>query len=135
MKHSHYFKDVSRLSHIDVYRVLELFAVTDPCLQHAIKKLLVAGNRGVKNMDKDIQEAIDTLERWKAMRVEDGLGGVGQVDPKIEAMKLRRQYADELQRLAELPSEPITAEDPLSPTWPGKVWRAVEPADGKAAGQ
>lgn len=72
MKHQHYFKDVSGLSHVDVYRVLQLFGVTDPCLQHAIKKLLVAGNRGVKNMDKDIQEAIDTLERWQAMRVEDG---------------------------------------------------------------
>ena len=135
MKHSHYFKDVSRLSHIDVYRVLELFAVKDPCLQHAIKKLLVAGNRGVKNMDKDIQEAIDTLERWKAMRMEDGREGGGPADPAIEAMKMRGQYADNLRRPAELPSEPITAEDPLSPTWPGKVWRAVEPADGRAAGQ
>lgn len=72
MKHQHYFKDVSGLSRVDVYRVLQLFGVTDPCLQHAIKKLLVAGNRGAKNMDKDIQEAIDTLERWQAMRVEDG---------------------------------------------------------------
>ncbi len=70
-KHSHYFKDVSKLSTIDVYRVLELFGVTDPCVQHAVKKLLVAGGRGVKNMDKDIQEAIDTLQRWQAMRVED----------------------------------------------------------------
>lgn len=73
MKHQHYFKDVSGLSHVDVYRVLQLFGVTDPCLQHAIKKLLVAGNRGVKGMDKDIQEAIDALGRWQAMRVEDSL--------------------------------------------------------------
>ena len=35
--HDHYFKDVSNLKHIDVYRVLILFGVTDPCLQHAIK--------------------------------------------------------------------------------------------------
>lgn len=135
MKHSHYFKDVIHLSTIDVYRVLELFNVTDHTLGHAIKKLLVAGGRGHKDIDVDVQDAIDTLERWKAMRLEDGREGAGRVDPKIEAMKLRKQYADELQRLAELPSGPITAEDPLSPTWPGKVWRAVEPADGKAAGQ
>lgn len=71
MKHSHYFKDVAALTHVDVYRVLRLFNVADPCLQHAVKKLLVAGGRGVKDMDKDVQEAIDTLSRWQEMRRED----------------------------------------------------------------
>lgn len=72
MKHNHYFKPVAHLEHIDVYRVLSLFNVTDPCLQHAVKKLLVAGGRGAgKDEAKDIQEAIDTLERWKGMRAED----------------------------------------------------------------
>ena len=37
--------------------------MTDPCLQHAIKKLLCAGQRGVKDQAKDINEAKDTLER------------------------------------------------------------------------
>lgn len=70
--HSHYFKDVSNLSHIDVYRVLSLFNVTDPCLQHSIKKLLVAGGRGAgKDIGQDVQEALDSLERWKSMREED----------------------------------------------------------------
>lgn len=69
-KHSHYFKDVSKLDTIDVYRVLELFNVTDPCLQHAIKKLLVAGGRGHKPRDADIQEAVDTLTRWQEMQRE-----------------------------------------------------------------
>ena len=41
-KHSHYFKDVRHLQTVDVYRVLALFGVTDPCLQHAAKKILVA---------------------------------------------------------------------------------------------
>lgn len=71
MKHAHYFKDVEHLSTIDVYRVLELFGVADPCLQHAIKKLLVAGGRGHKDIDKDVGEAIDTLVRWQAMQAED----------------------------------------------------------------
>lgn len=72
-KHSHYFKDVARLEVVDVYRVLSLFGVSDPCLQHATKKLLVAGGRGAgKDIDQDVQEAIDTLERWKNMRKEDG---------------------------------------------------------------
>lgn len=71
MKHPHYFKPVAGLQYIDVYRTLQLFAVTDPCLQHAIKKLLVAGGRGAKDISQDVQEAIDTLERWNAMRKED----------------------------------------------------------------
>lgn len=70
--HSHYFKDVSKLQTVDVYRALTLFAVTDPCLQHAIKKLLVAGGRGGgKDISRDIGEAIDTLKRWQEMRAEE----------------------------------------------------------------
>lgn len=69
-KHSHYHKKCPYDS-IDVYRVLELFEVTNPCLQHAIKKLLVAGGRGSKDINKDVQEAIDTLNRWIEMRRED----------------------------------------------------------------
>ena len=74
-KHSHYFKNVRHLDGIDVYRVLELFNVTDPCLQHAIKKLLCAGGRGAKDMEQDVQEAMDTLERYQDMCREDELIG------------------------------------------------------------
>jgi len=70
-KHSHYFKSVDGLDRIDVYRVLQLYNVTDPCFQHAVKKLLVAGGRGAgKDVSKDIQEAIDTLQRWQEMQNE-----------------------------------------------------------------
>ncbi|KGX18827.1 hypothetical protein [Burkholderia pseudomallei] len=72
-KHSHYHKACPYPS-IDVYRVLELFKVTDPCIQHAVKKLLVAGGRGQKDIAKDIQESIDTLSRWQEMRAEEGRG-------------------------------------------------------------
>jgi hypothetical protein len=72
VKHSHYYKDVSKLKHIDVYRVLKLFNVTDPCLQHAIKKLLVAGGRGAgKGAEQDIREAVDSLNRALQMIAED----------------------------------------------------------------
>lgn len=70
-QHSHYFKDVTHLNEIDVYRVLDLFKVTDPCLAHAAKKILVAGGRGTKDVTKDVQEAIDTLQRWKEMQLEN----------------------------------------------------------------
>lgn len=71
-KHSHYHKDVRHLTHIDVYRVLDLFGVTDPCLQHAAKKILVAGGRGAgKDIRQDVQEAVDTLSRWQEMQDEN----------------------------------------------------------------
>lgn len=71
-KHSIYFKHVANLQVIDIYRFFELFEVTNPCLQHAIKKLVVPGLRnGGKSSDEDVQEAIDSLERWQEMRYED----------------------------------------------------------------
>jgi hypothetical protein len=72
VKHNHYHKNVKGLEYVDVYRVLNLFDVTDPCIQHAIKKLLVAGGRGAgKDIGRDVQEAIDSLERWKEMQAEN----------------------------------------------------------------
>lgn len=71
-KHGHYYKDVRHLETIDVYRVLTLFNVTDPCIQHAVEKLLVAGGRGAgKDIERDVQEAIDSLTRWQEMRAEE----------------------------------------------------------------
>jgi len=71
-EHNHYFKSVKGWEYIDVYRVLQLFDVTDPCVQHAVKKLLVAGGRGAgKDIRKDIKEAIDSLVRWQEMRKEE----------------------------------------------------------------
>jgi hypothetical protein len=68
---SHYQKPVEHLKWIDVYRVLVLFDVTDPCLQHAIKKLLCAGQRGAKGQQQDVQEAIASLVRYLEMQTED----------------------------------------------------------------
>ncbi len=71
--YNHYFKNTVHLNAVDVYRVLSLYGVTDPCLQHAIKKLLCAGDRGAKDIEQDVQEAIDTLGRWQDMMEEDEL--------------------------------------------------------------
>ena len=70
-KYTHYFRDVSKLDGIDIYRILLLFGVSDPCIQHAVKKLLVAGGRGVKDITKDVEEAIVSLTRYLEMRQED----------------------------------------------------------------
>jgi len=73
IKYPHYFKSVSHLETVDVYRVLTLFKVNDPCIHHAVKKLLCAGDRGDKSMIKDITEARDSLNRHLEMLNEDGL--------------------------------------------------------------
>ena len=41
-----YIVDISKYNKLDIYRILKLYEVNDPCLQHAIKKLLCAGKRG-----------------------------------------------------------------------------------------
>ena len=70
-KHGHYFKDVSHLKKIDVYRVIDLWEITDPALQHALKKVLAAGKRGAKNQMQDVSEAIDSLARFQDMQAEN----------------------------------------------------------------
>lgn len=85
-KHSHYFKDVSKLNTVDVYRVLSLFEVSDPCIQHAVKKLLCGGIRGVKSLDKDVQEAIDSLLRYQEIIKENST--VKLVEQKKQTPKI-----------------------------------------------
>lgn len=71
-RHAHYYKDVRHLKDVDVYRVLKLFGVTDPCVQHAVKKLLVAGARGAgKDFERDLREAADSIHRALQMIAED----------------------------------------------------------------
>lgn len=66
-----YIVDISKYNKLDIYRILSLYNVTDPCLQHSIKKLLCAGKRGVKNQIQDINEAILSLKRFVEMQGED----------------------------------------------------------------
>lgn len=70
-KHAHYYRDVRHLEQIDVYRVLMLFGVTDPALQHIVKKALCAGQRGVKGFERDVQDIADTANRRLQMFAED----------------------------------------------------------------
>ena len=94
MKYSHYFKSVAHLNHIDVYRVLDLFSVTDAALGHAAKKILCAGVRGAKDQAKDVQEAIDTLTRWQQMQSENHIVEVGEiVDKMIDSVESGKALA------------------------------------------
>jgi hypothetical protein len=47
---------------IDVYDVLKAFNVVNPATQHAIKKLLKGGQRGFKDVNKDYNEAIESIK-------------------------------------------------------------------------
>ena len=66
-----YIVDISKYNKLDIYRILSLYNVTNPCLSHAIKKLLCAGKRGVKNQTQDINEAVQSLQRFLEMQGED----------------------------------------------------------------
>lgn len=48
---------------VDVYDVLVAWNVTNPATQHAIKKLLQAGQRGHKDKITDLNEAIESILR------------------------------------------------------------------------
>lgn len=49
---------------IDFYDIARAFEITDPAIQHALKKLIRYGC-GEKSLFKDVEEAIYSLERWQ----------------------------------------------------------------------
>ncbi len=63
-KYPHYYRELpGKVSHLDVYRVLDAFEVKRSPVQHAVKKLLVTGDRGVKTELEDLIEARNSLNR------------------------------------------------------------------------
>lgn len=52
---------------VDVYDVLQAFNVTNPALQHLIKKALCVGIRGHKTKHQDLQDIIDSAIRAKEL--------------------------------------------------------------------
>lgn len=60
------FKGIS----FDFYRLCEILGITHHAQAHALKKVIRAG-RSVKPVVQDIDEAIDSLRRWREMVVED----------------------------------------------------------------
>lgn len=86
-KHAHYFRSVAHLGEIDIYRLLDLFGVTDQALGHAIKKLVAPGGRGAgKDFRKDVQEAIDTLQRRLEMLDEDAAASAAKDRPWVSVV-------------------------------------------------
>jgi hypothetical protein len=56
---------------VDVYDVLKAFQVTDPALQHLIKKALCVGLRGHKSKSEDLQDILDSAARAVKLNEEE----------------------------------------------------------------
>lgn len=73
---------------IDAYRVCRLFSITDPAVQHAVKKLLRFGEGRHRSRAVDIAEAIQSLTRWQEMQAEDDdAAPQTQAQPRSQAAK------------------------------------------------
>ena len=59
---SKYHRNIKGVS-VDVYDVLHAFNVTNPAVQHAVKKLLMPGTRGHKDKLQDLSEAHQSITR------------------------------------------------------------------------
>ncbi len=57
------YSKVIKGAELDVYDVLKGFEVINPATQHAIKKLLMAGKRGIKDVKQDLSESIESIKR------------------------------------------------------------------------
>jgi len=97
---------------VDVYDVLRAFAVTDPAIQHAVKKLLCSGNRGQKDRRQDLEEAVQSIER------------------AIDVLRADKVFGEVLAVKCESPPDspqsidcPFTAGDMIAPKVnPGDLW-------------
>lgn len=64
-----YNREIAPNVYVDVYDVLDAFNVTNPALQHLVKKALAVGQRGHKDALEDYQDIIDSAERAKELHI------------------------------------------------------------------
>jgi hypothetical protein len=132
MSHNHYFRDVSGLEKIDVYRLLDLFGVTCPVAQRVVKKAIAAGQRGHKTLRNDWLDIADSAARklqmidedngWTPAAIKDAAflrtthGEVRPFDPSVspKAEDFGGDWPNESRRT----EQQETAED--------KAWREIE---------
>lgn len=84
----------------DIYAVLAAWGVTCPAIQHAVKKLLMPGQRGGKDAVQDLMEARDSITRAIQLRLADsGRAEVTEeyhrnIDAMIARDKAEANHAD-----------------------------------------
>lgn len=64
-----YMREIAPGVWVDVYAVLKAWNVTNPALQHLIKKALQPGDRGHKTIEQDMQDIIDSAIRAKELEI------------------------------------------------------------------
>lgn len=52
---------------VDIYDVIKAWNVTNPALQHLLKKACQPGGRGHKSLEQDLQDIIDSAIRAKEL--------------------------------------------------------------------
>lgn len=62
-ENNHYFIDVSDVDEVDFYEIAKRYNVTDPAVQHILKKCLAIGNRGHKDLETDLKDIFKTAKR------------------------------------------------------------------------
>lgn len=71
MKNPKYNKEIKPGTIVDVYDVLDAWKVTNPALQHMIKKALQLGKRGHKDIIEDCDDIIACALRAKELEESD----------------------------------------------------------------
>jgi hypothetical protein len=69
-KRSKYHREIKPGVWVDVYDVIVAWAVSNPALQHLIKKSLQPGERGHKTLDQDMQDIVDSAIRAQQIEQE-----------------------------------------------------------------
>lgn len=64
---SKYHREIKPGVFVDVYDVLHAFNVTNPALQHLVKKALAAGQRGHKDRATDLDEIVQSAIRAREL--------------------------------------------------------------------
>lgn len=72
---SKYHREIRPGVHVDVYDVLRAWGVTNPALQHLIKKALQPGARGHKTLHQDLDDIVASAVR--ARELESGPDDAG----------------------------------------------------------
>lgn len=85
-KYPHYYKDVRHLAVLDVYRIIDLWGMTNGCQQHSLKKVMLPGQRKKNDLRKDVREARDTLNRWLEMLDEDSAADQATLDFQVSVI-------------------------------------------------
>jgi len=114
----------------DVYSVLVAFGVTCPARGHAVKKLLMPGQRGSKGEVQDLDEAITSVARAVELayaRLRDSHGASDEPEPIAEAEAEPEPIAEPEPKPEPMKGAPITkpasAESIVEPKPKLVAWR------------